>query len=325
MPTPTCPSCASDLQEDFRFCPYCGRDLLKPLLCPNCGFENESNSRFCQECGTPLRVSPTVPPSPAKATRTKPDVATPELEPPPQAGITIEFPYSSSQSFDFAVKAAAGFPSFHQYGQEKKAIYRVTLQPAELDSALDLLENMKGWRRRTVYVDGEKVTWDSVFSYEWCYRRKKASFKPEFYCFGYDNEYEFNVWGCIQSHLPFTENAEWFTWGQWMNNKGDWKFDKERIRHSLQKALYTYRFCPALQPELVEDVLAAISDVVNPSRDKNWKFVEEWGEGTTPGLVVTVDRFGIKQKVTMKGVAPVGQGALKELAKRMKHRLPDTI
>jgi hypothetical protein len=25
----------------------------------------------------------------------------------------------------------------------------------------------------------------------------------------------------------------------------------------------------------------------------------------------------------MKGVAPVGQGALKELARRMKHRLPE--
>lgn len=315
MPPNTCPSCNVELTGEFRFCPNCGHDLKKPIVCPNCEYQNESNSKFCQECGTP----PTKTRTKAKTADSQPAIV--EIEPPPSNGITIEFPYSSAQTFEFAVECAKKFPTFKQYGEDKKAIYRVTFQPFEMESAIELVEHLKGWRR-TVYVDGEKVTWDSVFSFSWCYEKKKASFKPEFYCFGYENEYEFNVWGCIQARLPFTENSQWFCWGSYLNNKGDWKFDKERIRHELQKTLYPYRFCPALQHGLVEDVLNALPDVVNPNRDKNWKFVERWGDESMPGLVVTINRFGIQEKVTMKGVCPSGQGALKEMAKRMKFRLP---
>ncbi len=321
MSQDACLSCGKELASEFRFCPYCGHDMQKPVVCPNCQYLNESNSKFCQECGAPLRgAAPSRPQTRPRATDKQ--ATTVEIEPPPNDGITVEFPYSTAQTFDFAVEYAKRFPTFRQYGEDKKAIYRVTFDPRDMVSALGLVEHLKGWRRRTVYVDGEKVTWDSVFSFAWCYERKLASFKPELYCFGYENEYEFNVWGCIQAHLPFIEHAEWFCWGTWLNDRGDWRFDKERILHELQKALYPYRFCPALQPQLVEDALAALPDVVNPGKDKNWKFVERWGDDHLPGLVVTVNRFGVREKVVMKGVAPSGQGALKDLAKRMKFRLP---
>jgi len=161
-----------------------------------------------------------------------------------------------------------------------------------------------------------------VFSYIWCFEKKKASFKPDFYCFGFENEYQLNAWGCIQADLPFTENAEWFCWGSWQNNKGDWKFDKDRIRFELQKMLFKFQYCPALIPELIQDVLVALPDVVNPLKDKNWKFVERWGEESVPGIIISVTRYGFKEDVVMKGVCPNGQGALKELKKRMKYKLP---
>jgi hypothetical protein len=316
-----CSSCSVTVAADFRFCPSCGFDLHKPIVCPNCQYPNENNSKFCQECGLGLCIDGNSKTSSRKGKTTARETIA-ELEPPPKVGITIEFPFSTAQSFDFAVECAKKFPTFRQYGEDKKAIYRVTFEPSEMASALDLIEHLKGWRRRTVYVDGEKVTWDSVFSFSWCYERKKASYKPELYCFGYENEYEFNVWGCIQARLPFTENAEWFCWGRWLNQQGDWHFDKERIRHELEKALYAYRYCPALQPGLVEDVLSALPEVVNPFKDNNWKFVERWGEESSPGLLVTVDRYGFKEQVLMKGVSPNGRNVLKEMGKKLKHRVP---
>jgi len=315
----TCPSCNAELNSDFRFCPSCGYDLKKPIVCPNCQYSNEYNSKFCQECGTALN-STSKAKYESKKLEPEPEIIV-GIEPPPPNGITIEFPFSSAQSFDFAVETAQRFPTFKKYGQDKKAIYRVTVQSTEIHSLTELLEHLKGWRKRVVYINGEKVLWDSVFAFGWCYEKKKASFKPEFYCFGYENECQFNAWGCIQSNLPFTENAQWFCWGQWLNNKGDWRFDKERIGHELQKALYQYRFCPALQPELIQDVLKALPDVVNPIKDKNWKFVESWGDENAPGLSVITERYGFKQKVVMKGVAPNGQGAIKEMVKRMKFKL----
>lgn len=324
MTNDTCPKCSTELKEKFKFCPTCGYDLLKTIDCEECGYQNESNSKFCQECGAPLRNS-----SDREKQTTTNEVVTKnkvvETEPLPDNGITIEFSYSSSQSFDFAVESAKKFPTFRQFGEGKKAIYRISFDPSKMDSAIELIEHLKGWRKRTVYVDGQKVPWDSVFAFSWCYERKKASFKPELYCFGYENNYEFNVWGCIQARLPFTENAEWFTWGQWLSNKGDWKFDKERIKHELQKTLYPYRFCPALQPTLIQEVLNALPNEVNPNKDKNWKFVESWGTESPAGLVATVNRFGFEEKVVMKGVSPTGEGLkiiLEQISKRVKFRLP---
>lgn len=322
MSQDTCSSCSSPIQPDFRFCPFCGNDLNRPVTCKNCGRVNESDSRFCQECGSVLNAAAagkTKPPSKSKVV----DNTTPVLEPPPTSGITIEFPYSTAQSFDFAVAAAEALPGYRRFGDEKRAIYRVTVQPHEMSLLSELLDHLKGWRKRIVYADGQKVTWESVFSFTWCHEKRRASFKPELYCFGYENDWELNVWGCIQARMAFTDNAEWLCWGTWVNDSGDWKFDKERIRHNLEKTLYEFRYCPALQPKLIDDVLAALPDVVNPRRDKDWKFIESWGDEAPNGLRMAVERFGFRETAVMKGVGPNGKGALKTLAKRMNNRLPE--
>ena len=314
----SCAFCgAKGLKDDFVFCPYCGAELRRPLCCPNCGREVGSTDKFCPECGVSLgRASTVTVAVPGK----RPKIArscVAEIEPPPNEGVTVEFLYSTSATFDFALQAAQRFATFKQYGEGKKAVYRVTFMPDEMELALELVEYLKGWRRRTVYVDGEKVPWDSVFGFVWCYNKRKSSFKPQFYCFGYEDSYQLNVWGCIQANLPFVEYAQWFTWGRWVSKDGDWEFDKRRIRHELQKNLYPYRFCPALQLGLVEEVLEALPDRVNPRRDKDWKFVESWDD-TVPGLVVTVRQFGFREQVTVIGVSPNGTGALRKIIEKVK-------
>jgi hypothetical protein len=316
----TCPDCGAQVQSGFRFCPGCARDLQRPIECPGCGYSNESNSRFCQECGRPLRG----PEDRGQTKKREKAVAprTPTTLPPPADGITIEFPFSASLGFEFAVQAAAKHPSFQQFGEGKKAIYRTTYPPAEMTSVIELVEHLKGWRNRSVYVDGQKVPWKSVFEFLWCFQKRQGSFKPEFYCFGYENQWEFNIWGCTRAMLPFTENAEWFCWGRFVSDQGDWQFDKERIRHELDKRLYPYRFCPALETQRVSDVLSAFPQVVSPKKDKDWKLVENWGGAAVSGLVIKVTRYGMVDEVVMKGVCPNGYGALKRMGKSLKFRLP---
>jgi double zinc ribbon protein len=301
-----CPSCNVELAGEVRFCPNCGHDFDKATTCPSCLYRNSSAANFCQQCGTQLRGAP------AKRAQTESKIpvrstAVVEVAPPPGKGITIEFPYSSAQTFGFAIQSAQAFSTFKQYGIDKKAIYRVTFEPSAMDSALELLDHLKNWKRRTVYVDGEKVTWDSVFSFAWCYEKRKSSFKPEFYCFGYEQEYQYNIWGCIQAHLPFARYSKWFCWGRWLNKNGDWEFDKDRIRHELQRALYPYRFCPAMNQEHIDDALSALPNVVNPNKDKNWEFVTHYFNEETP---------------VRKGVSPKGLGALRDIGKRLRLRLP---
>lgn len=309
-----CTSCkAKNLQEEFHFCPYCGTELGKPAKCPNCGRETEPDAKFCPDCGTQLHA----PPSTKRRKPAKPKADVAEIEPVSEQGITVEFLHSTSSNFEFALRAARAIPGFKQYGEEKKAVYRVAIEPEEIDATLELVEYLKGWRRRAVYADGEKVPWDSVFGFSWCYEKRKSSFKPELYCFGYEHSHQLNIWGCLQAGLPFTEHADWLTWGRWLNKKGDWEFDKERIKHELQKTLYRFRFCPTVQLDFVEQVLVALPSTVNPNRDKDWQFVRSWDD-STPGLVVTISEYGYKEKAMMIGVAPSGTGALQKIMSKVK-------
>lgn len=242
-----CPKCGAEVdtdadpahigdERDFAFCP--NNDCLEVINLKydkyTCVDENLSS------------LPPTLARRPPGNEPKQEPALSVKIEPPPTTTITIEFPFSTSQTFDFAVSEAAKHPSFKQFGEGKKAVYRVTYERSDLIAATELLEYLKGWRRRVVYVGEQKVPWDSVFGFLWCFQRKQGCFKPEYYCFGYENEWEFNIWGCIQARLPFKEGAEWFCWGRFINDQGDWQFNKERICHEIQKNLHPYRFCPAL-------------------------------------------------------------------------------
>ena len=316
----SCPSCkAKGLADDFRFCPYCGVEVKKTTACPQCGHDPGRDVKFCPECGARLDG---VAPSAKRTKAATPKAGILELEPPPGQGITVEFLYSTSSSFEFALQAAQALPNYRQYGEGKKAVHRVTFDLDSMDNALELADYLKGWRRRTVYVDGEKVPWQSVFGFAWCYNKRKGSYRPEFYCFGYEETYQLNVWGCLQLGLPFRENADWCTWGRWLNKKADWQFDKERMRHELQKNMHKVRFCPMMRPEVIEQVLDAFPERVNPKRDGDWKFVRGWDEAA-PGLVLRITEYGYTESVKMVGVAPSGMGALQKIMKQIKGlRLP---
>lgn len=313
----SCYDCGFELQDNFLFCPGCGKDLKRKGICLKCGHENTQDANFCQKCGSSLRQENKQPSISVESPRF--EMKESRI---PSSGITLEFPYSSSQSFDYAVEEAQKHPTFCQFGEGKKAIYRVTFSQEEMEATAELAEKLKGWRNRVVYVDGSKTAWDSVFSYTWCFSKKKASYKPEFYCYGYENEWQYNIWGCINSQLFFRERDDWFCWGEFIDENGTWRFDKDRIRHELEKNLYPYRFCPAFNEGRAEEVLDAFPPEVNPKKDKNWKFEERWGDDAGPGLVVTVDRFGFKEKLTIKGVCPNGYGALRDVAKKLRFKLP---
>ena len=274
-----CKVCGCKLQPGFHFCPNCATQVRPPGECGACGHRNDPTSGFCAGCGAELGEA-TI--STKRLTRPAP---TPELPNPPPVGITVQFPFSTAHSFDFAVKEAAQHPSYVLYGKRKQAVHRVTYDISEMDQAVELADQVKGWRRSTVYVDGEKVPWDSVFKFQWCFRQRSASYRPEYYCYGYETDWQFNIWGCINTGMAFREYAGWFCWGRFVDEGGTWEFDRDRILHELQRSLFPFRFCPAMDEGRMKEVFDAFPAKVNPKRNKNWKFVEDSGAGGQPVVV----------------------------------------
>jgi RNA polymerase subunit RPABC4/transcription elongation factor Spt4 len=314
-----CQNCKkSGLQPDYKFCPFCGVEIEKALACPGCGNTKIQGMKFCPECGSKLDQESLKTGAEATVVDAKEAV--------PQQGITIEFGYSSSQNYDFAVAEAKKFPVYMAFGNQKRIRHRVVIQPDEISQVTELVNYTQGWKTSRIYENGEPSTFQVVFGFGWCYQQRRSSFKPELYCFGYEREWDLNLWGCTQARMPFRESADWFSYGKWMSKDGDWQFDKERIHHELQTALYPYRFCPAIQLELVKEVLDAIPVVVNPKKSKDWEFVEDWSSSDlTSGLIITARRYGIEDKVIMKGVRPTKSGLLAIIKKIGKGKLPAEI
>lgn len=49
-----CKGCGQALEEDTKFCPYCGKKVGGNKLCPNCQAENPVGAKFCSSCGNKL-------------------------------------------------------------------------------------------------------------------------------------------------------------------------------------------------------------------------------------------------------------------------------
>ena len=49
---PRCPYCGAETENDSKFCPHCGEQLIK--TCPYCGTTVGKNSHFCDKCGKKL-------------------------------------------------------------------------------------------------------------------------------------------------------------------------------------------------------------------------------------------------------------------------------
>jgi len=125
----------------------------------------------------------------------------------------------------------------------------------------------------------------------------------------------------MQSRMPFRQGSEWLSWGRFLNKGGDREFDIERIKHELEKNLYRYRFCPALDLDHIGRVIEAFPRQVKPRRDRDWQMQQDW-RGSSGGLTFVVNEFGLKREVTYKGVSPVGQGAARKILSALKVTLP---
>lgn len=318
-----CNNCGKQINEDAKYCPYCGVEQISLLICQNCNTLNDYGSKFCAECGQQIGKSKKRKNKNYK--ENKDDNGVEPFEEMPNTGITVEFDYSSSQSYPLAVKHANKQDSYRQFGEGKKTIHRVNIAEAELEKINDLLEALKGWRNRRVYLNGEQIEWENIFGYSWCFRRRKNSYRPEVYCFGNDNDRngEFNIWGCFNSQLGFQEYSELFAYGEWVGKDGDWKFDKERILYELENSLYQFRYCPALNFNFVKEILQAFPDIVNPNKDKDWVFDESDYED---GLPVKMNRYGEEETLYMKGVLPRNRKSiLKAINSRLQNKLPEKI
>lgn len=55
-----CPTCNNQLEDNAKFCFYCGSRIPELIVCPHCGSQSNVSNKFCAFCGKPMVVTPPV-------------------------------------------------------------------------------------------------------------------------------------------------------------------------------------------------------------------------------------------------------------------------
>lgn len=248
-------------------------------ICSNCNSKIDSNAKFCPECGTPVSDS-TVEPS-----------INVSYEIPP-VGITIEFAESTSANFTDALSEQKNAPINNTCVKGKKNWYLANWAEKDFNKPLKLIDALKGMRNRKVYVDGEEQKWDDIWGFTWCAAQRDSAYKPIEYCFGLD-ENRFNIWGCKQSRMEWTDWSNWFTYGSFekvglLKNQVVFKFNKDKIKHELSTNLFNCKYCPYIKFDFIEKILDKFPDEVVINDKSDWKYKRDYNEA--PGAIKVISK-----------------------------------
>jgi len=308
----TCPKCGIKNKNEANFCRECG-ERLRTIVCNKCKTEYSEDIKFCERCGEKVEILITQ--------------ETPvEEKPIPNQGITIEFGYSGSRSLPLAIKQAQKHDAFVQRGMGKNAFYRVNFQKNQFKEIRDMIKCLDYMKNREVYIDGEKRKWGNVFSY--CYKGKLDSRDPEKYCFGGIHNERCNIFGCHGIYLYFDNELfiddRYYFWlfGKF-EEMGDFVFDKAKIKQKVEAELEQVRDCPALNIPFIMDVLEVFPDVVNPRRDKNWVYKDEYDKVIEEVVFKNGEMISIRNEDETKilGVVPRDAEAVKLIFEEIKARI----
>jgi hypothetical protein len=289
--------------------------LLKQqsTTCPSCGATITLGAKFCGKCGINFTN---------QVEKTQIEIKI------PSTGLVIEFAESTSASFSEALELAKESEGFRSYKKNKKRWFLAVYSSKDMMKSIPLAGALKTVRKREVYIDGEKKTWDVIFGFVKCVLNRSKSYNPEEYCFGKDS-YGVNPWGCINAHMGWVGwesrglwEFSWFQYGSWektdtLEEKVQWRFDKKKIRHNLNKNLHRFQFCPHLKMELCELVIKLLPETIVPDSEPQWQYCPDYSE--TPGRIRVKDyedEDGYINEIWAHGVVPEGPGVLEDILSR---------
>lgn len=190
--------------------------------------------------------------------------------------MTISFGKSTSPNYSIALEKAKQYPT---YQQNSKGEHIITFTSEQLEYFFELIDLVGGWKSTYLEIDGEKVPYSKIRGALNCYKGRLESYKPDKYCYGEGGEfYHSNIFGCVQCGYDTSYSGEWFKEGK-LDSKGIFHVDKKKIEHMIRTILVKFEVCPALNIDDVLEKVRNLPDTINPKKDPEWEYNEEWRDG----------------------------------------------
>ncbi len=249
--------------------------------------------------------------------------------------LTIEFCESTAGSFGQVLSAAKAAPHYTARDEHKKTWHSASWPELNFPECLPLVSALSSLRNKRCIIDGSERDWTEVFGFANCAADRSRSYRPTHYCFGKDGR-SINPWGCIHARMEWSEWARWFTYGRFEKagflggSRLIWIFDKGRIRHELENSIFSVRYCPHLNTELIAAVLNTLPDKLDVEKSSDWKFHESFEAAPGRPKIVKKERsedFTFTNEFYADGVCPVGLDAFRDLLRKSfrQANMPDTL
>jgi predicted RNA-binding Zn-ribbon protein involved in translation (DUF1610 family) len=254
-------------------------DSAPTIFCLQCNQSISARANFCPNCGKPLIPS---------------EKARPAFQF-PETGYAIEFADSTATNFPTVLEKAKQSFRYETCVKGRTTWHLAVFNGDQFLLVMELAKSLDGNKKRKIYINGKEERWRDVFAFMFCTSIRKYSNNPKAYCFGVDDR-QINLWGCKQLSMGWNDWSDWFAYGSLQKSSEGtnlyvWTFDKEKILHELNSKLFTYRFCPHINTNLIQAILELLPNKVEVSPStEDWRF--RTGAETVPGNVTIHEQHG---------------------------------
>lgn len=230
------------------------------INCDKCGGSITEGSKYCPHCGDPV----------TELDKPKDAISKNQV-----AQVEISFGRSTSANYEHAVEICKKIESYKESGEGSSLRHSVTLPITEVDLILNIYELVGSFKSSRMLINGQFAKKSAlVYHGVGCFRNQQKAYNKEQYCFG-ENIYEFNIWGCKRLEMPFSEwGGSWLEYGS-LDDNGIWHFDKQRIRHELERSIHENELCPILNRTNIFETLDKIPNTIDPKSNPNWEYKTE--------------------------------------------------
>jgi hypothetical protein len=186
--------------------------------------------------------------------------------------VKIIFEFNQSPKWDELMKLCETVSTFSSHEEANSKIYSLVLPITKISILVEIGNIVENWKNSKLFFNNKPTHFDSLKSEDIvCYHNQQNQENRDDWCFGKESENN-NIWGCIQLHMPFTEEgAPWLNHGRF-DKSGVWYFNKKIINKELEKRAKKIKNCPVFKNRKPREELSTFPDSVNPKYDKSWSY-----------------------------------------------------
>ncbi len=177
------------------------------------------------------------------------------------------------EAINFIQKQKSYFTKGEGKGQVHGA--KFTIDEDNVGNIFAFLDLTTGWKTQKIRIDEDISNSSELRGALRCFCEKTSKSTSLDYCRRGDYNSEVIKSGCRVFYFHEFESEEWRDYGFINTTKGEWIFDRDRIREQIEKEIDRLKYCPLLNVKKVRNLIKKLPERINPKTHHGWAFISQ--------------------------------------------------